>query len=348
MDTLTHALSGMLVARASHQADDELPVWLRSWAGFFIGAFPDIDFISRLFGITAYLNIHRGITHSVVFIPIWALLLSWLLAKLSRNKYSWKLFLPVCLLSLSIHVFADVITAYGTEVLAPFSNVRISIPTTFIIDLYFTGIILFAILLSTFIKKYAKTIALGGVVCLMGYVLLQSYWMRVALEHAYTSAPVDKMQNAKVDVIPQPLSPINWKLIISTDDHYYIRYINLYRDKPETALATDSLFKRIDALYTPVHQNDWYIVPRYGVGTLQPLAQTIWEHDKMKPIRRFMEYPAVYQIDQLPEIQCIWFADQRFVLQDIRAPFIFGACQQEETGKLKFLRLIDGELQDFD
>jgi len=348
MDTLTHALSGMLVARASRRVDDELPIWLRSWTGFFIGAFPDIDFVSRLFGITAYLNIHRGITHSVVLIPVWALLLSWLLSKLSRNKYSWKLFLPVCLLSLSIHIFADVITAYGTEVLAPFSNVRFSIPTTFIIDLYFTGIILFAILLSTFIKKYAKPIALGGVVCLMGYVLLQSYWMRVALEHAYASAPVDKMQNAEVDVIPQPLSPLNWKLIISTDDRYYIRYINLYRDKPETALPTDSLFKRIDALYTPVHQNDWYIVPKFGLGPLQSLGHTIWEHDRMKPIRRFMEYPAIYQVDQFPEMQCLWFADQRFVLQDIRAPFIFGACQHRESKQLKFLRLVDDQPALFD
>ena len=86
----------------------------------------------------------------------------------------------------------------------------------------------------------------------------------------------------------------------------------------------------------------------FFVGPLQPLAQTIWDYDKMKPIRRFMEYPAVYQVDQLPEIQCIWFADQRFVLQDIRTPFIFGACQQKETGKLKFLRLIDDQPQEFD
>ena len=38
MDTLTHALSGMLVARASYKKTDEMPLWMRSWAGFFIGA----------------------------------------------------------------------------------------------------------------------------------------------------------------------------------------------------------------------------------------------------------------------------------------------------------------------
>jgi inner membrane protein len=345
MDTLTHALSGMLVARASYQKEDQLPLWLRSWAGFFVAAFPDIDFISRFFGITAYLNIHRGITHSVLMIPLWALLLAWVLAKLSRDKYHWRLFLPVCLLSLSIHIFADVITAYGTEVLAPFSDLRVSIPTTFIIDLYFTGIILIAILLSVFLRQHTKRVALAGVFVLMSYILMQAYWMRVAIEEAYASVPLAKTQNANVSALPQPLSPFNWKLIIATDNRYYIRYINLYRSERETAKQTDSLLQRVDALYTPVSQNDWYIVPKFGVGPFQALAKAIWEHDEMHAIRRFMEYPAVYQVDQLPEMQCIWFADQRFVLEKIRAPFIFGACQHRESQQLKFLRLDDGQPQ---
>jgi len=348
MDTLTHALSGMLVSRASYQKNDQLPLWLRSWVGFLVGAFPDIDFISRFFGIAAYLNIHRGITHSILMIPIWALLLSWLVAKLTRDKYHWRLFLPVCLLSLSIHIFADVITAYGTEVFAPISHVRISIPTTFIIDLYFTGIILIAILFSAFIRKHARRIALAGVFTLMSYILLQAYWMRTALEEAYASVPVATTQNAKVNVLPQPLSPLNWKLIIAAEDRYYIRYINLHRTERASASGTDSLFRRVDALYTPVTQNDWYIVPKFGVGPFQALAKQIFEHDKMESIRRFMEYPAVYQVDQLPDMQCIWFADQRFVLENIRAPFIFGACQHRESLQMKFLRLDDGQPKVFD
>jgi len=348
MDTLTHALSGMLVARASYRTSDKLPILVRSWVGFFIGAFPDIDFISRFFGITAYLNVHRGITHSVLLIPLWAVLLSWVLAKLSRNKYSWKLFLPVCLLSLSIHIFADVITAYGTEVLSPFSDFRLSIPTTFIIDLYFTGIILFAILISTFWREYARRIALTGVFCLMGYILLQSYWMRIAIGEAYASVPVSKMQNAKVTAIPQPLSPFNWKLIIETDDRYYLRYINLYRDKRKIATAEDGLLKRIDALYLPTSQNDWIVLPKLGQTPFRSLAAEIWNNDKMRTVRRFMDYPSVHRVDEFPEMRCVWFADQRFVLQGIRAPFIFGACQHRESGKMKFLRLVDDKPKKFD
>ena len=348
MDTLTHALSGMLVARASYNKGEELPLWLRSWAGFLVAAFPDIDFFSRYFGITAFLNFHRGITHSVVMIPVWALLLSWILSMLSRGKYNWKLFLPLSLLSLSIHIFADVITAYGTEVFSPISNYRVSIPTTFIIDLYFTGIILLAILISSFIRQHVRGIALAGVFCLLAYVLLQNYWRINAIDEAYASVPADRMANAQVSALPQPLSPFNWKIIIDTGDEYYIRYINLYRNQTPQATKDDGLFRRINALYTPLEQKDWHVISKFGKGDMQPWAKTIWQDEQMHTVRRFMAYPAIHRVDQLPDMVCIWFADQRFVLHDIRAPFIFGACQQRGTGKKKFLRLSGEQIFDLD
>lgn len=343
MDTLTHALSGMLVARASQRTEDSFPFWVGSWAGFFAGAFPDIDFVSRLFGMTAYLNFHRGFTHSVLLIPVWAILLAWLFAAISRGRYNWKRFLPICLLSLSIHIFADIITAYGTEVLSPFSDMRLSIPTTFIIDFYFSGIILIAILLGSFLKQHARQIALSGVIVLMAYVLMQGYWMRLAVSEAYASVPTRVTLDSRVAAIPQPLSPFNWKLIIETKDRYYIRYINLYRKQIRTADKQDHLFKRIDALYTPVEENNWIIIPRFGHGAIRSFVMSVWENENMKSIRRFMEYPAIYRFDTYPEMQCVWFADQRFVLEEIRAPFIFGACQHRQSGEMKFLRLIDGE-----
>jgi len=351
MDTLTHALSGMLVAKASYRKTEVVPYWLRSWLGFFVAAFPDIDFISRLFGMQAYLTYHRGITHSIIMMPIWAILLAWLLAKtlsrLTRFQFSWRELLPLCLLSLGVHIFGDVITAYGTEVLAPLSDFRLSLPTTFIIDLYFSGILLISILASVIMRKHAKTIALAGVMILMAYVLMQGYWLRLAVGEAYASVPTQKMQAKKVLAIPQPLSPLNWKIIIETDDRLYVRYINLYRTELKTANAKDDMLTRIDALYTPITQKNWLVVPKMGLGVSQTLAKTIWQADEFKQVRRFMEFPAVYRFESLPEMQCIWFADQRFVLGDIRAPFIFGGCQHKQSKEIKFLRLIKGEFAPF-
>ena len=351
MDTLTHALSGMLVANASYQKTETLPYWLRGWIGFFVAAFPDIDIIARLFGMQAYLEYHRGITHSIIMMPIWAIILAWLLAKLlsrfTRTQYKWRDLLPLCLLSLGVHIFADVITAYGTYVFAPITDFRLSFPTTFIIDLYFTGIILIAIIISVIIREHAKNIALSGLMILLAYVLLQGYWLQMAIGEAYATVPTQKLQAKKVVAIPQPLSPLNWKIIIETDDRLFVRDINLYRTELKTAGKKDSFLTRIDALYTPLADKHWLVIPKMGQAVAKVLANRVWHADEFSQVRRFMEYPAVYRFETMTEMQCIWFADQRFILKDIRASFIFGACQHQLTKEIKYLRLIDDDFAPF-
>ena len=86
MDTLTHALSGALLARATARADApprSMP--RRIAAGFFACAFPDIDFVVSFFGPIEYLTHHRGATHSILLLPFWALVVAWLLAYILRE-----------------------------------------------------------------------------------------------------------------------------------------------------------------------------------------------------------------------------------------------------------------------
>ena len=133
MDTLTHALSGALLARAT--TPSALPsraIPRRVAAGFFACAAPDLDFVIGFFGPVEYLQFHRGVTHSLLILPLWALALSWLLAKLLREPGGWRALYGVCALALSAHIVGDVITSFGTMVLAPFSDWRVSLGTTFI------------------------------------------------------------------------------------------------------------------------------------------------------------------------------------------------------------------------
>ena len=144
MDTLTHALSGALLARATEPGDprpDQLPRRTRMWVGFWAAAFPDSDFVARFIDPLTYLTTHRGITHSVVMLPLWAAGLALLFMLIVRGKYSWRAFVGVCALGIGVHIAGDVITAFGTMIFAPLSYWRAQIPTTFIIDPYFTAII---------------------------------------------------------------------------------------------------------------------------------------------------------------------------------------------------------------
>src|SRR5436309_15526459 len=180
MDTLTHALSGALLARAT-ASEEPRAIPRRIAAGFFACAAPDLDFVFGYAGPVEYLLNHRGITHSLVLLPLWALALSWLLARILREPRGWSALYGISALAIGLHIAGDVITSYGTMVLAPLSDWRAAIGTTFIIDLWFTGIIVAGLIASAIAyRSRLPAIAALGVLC--GYVGLQFVQRQHALE----------------------------------------------------------------------------------------------------------------------------------------------------------------------
>ena len=79
MDTLTHALSGALLARATAPASvpasaasaEVLPLRRRIAIGALAAAFPDTDVVVSWLSPLAYLYHHRGATHSILMLVIW-------------------------------------------------------------------------------------------------------------------------------------------------------------------------------------------------------------------------------------------------------------------------------------
>ena len=51
-------------------------------AGFFACAAPDLDFVIGFLGPAEYVLHHRGVTHSLLLMPLWAVPLAWILAKI--------------------------------------------------------------------------------------------------------------------------------------------------------------------------------------------------------------------------------------------------------------------------
>lgn len=333
MDTITHALSGVLLARASTRDSNQtgknvLSLKARLLAGFFAAAFPDIDFIARFFGIISYLETHRGITHSFILLPFWALLLSHAFALISRNKYHWKDFYLVSALGLAIHILGDVITAYGTMFLAPFSMAKFAIPTTFILDPYFTGIILVSIILFKLFSSRGKLIATSGLAVLISYIGLQGVLHFEAQSIAREYAEKNKLDYEKIYVMPQPFSPFHWKMIIQSQHRYHVAYTDFFKNKKLEVTEEAGFFEKLDALYQPVASLGWQQVHKFGTQDTT-LHQANWLRDEMKPLRKFMMFPAV--VDYKEE-GCTWFIDHRFVLGNLRnAPFVFGACKEDNN-----------------
>lgn len=330
MDTLTHALSGALLARATEPKQprpDQLPRRTRMWIGFIAAAFPDSDFVTRFIDPLTYLTTHRGVTHSVIMLPVWALLLALLFMLLVRGKYSWRAFVGVCALGIGVHIAGDVITAFGTMIFAPLSDWRAQFPTTFIIDPYFTAIIVAGLIAST-VWSATRRPAVIGLAVLAGYVGFQALLHQRALTVGETYAAKHHLDAQQVQAIPQPFSPFNWMIVLPQKDDYYLSYVSLWRSEiPEFPSVDANWLYQVNASYFPVADAIWKRVPRFGAAKEANLAEQVWYSEALAPFRSFAQFPAVYRVDRNPGGLCVWFNDLRFALAGRTMPFRYGACR---------------------
>ena len=144
MDTITHGLTGWLVARAVPSDSGRR----EATAAVVLGSLlPDADNVTSLLGSEMYLRLHRGISHGFAGIAVTSLLIALLLYRFGKWKDLKKLYLLALLGQLS-HVALDLLNSYGTQIFQPFSDARVSFDLLFVVDLVFTGIIVAGLLLS--------------------------------------------------------------------------------------------------------------------------------------------------------------------------------------------------------
>ncbi|MDQ6970077.1 MAG: metal-dependent hydrolase [Mariprofundus sp.] len=212
MDPLTHAISGAVLARALPKqplpGKQVLLLALLSMA-------PDIDIVLRAWSDMSYLQHHRGITHSLLMLPLW----SWLIFSLLKRKKQPSA-MPAYLIGLALlmHILLDLITTFGTMILAPLSHWRASLDLVFIIDPIFTACLLIPLLLA-FIpawRSHARPLAMLSLSLMFSYLALTYYNQQQAI-----ALLKSKQANAQAyHALPLAFSPFNWQLIAQYPDHY--------------------------------------------------------------------------------------------------------------------------------
>jgi inner membrane protein len=296
-------------------------------AGFLAAAAPDLDFVVGFFGPLEYMMYHRGVTHSLILLPLWALLLSPLLAWILREPGGWRALYGVSVLSLGIHVAGDVITTYGTMIFAPFSDWRAAIGTTFIIDLWFSGIILAGLAAATILYRF-RWPAIAASAVLVAYVGFQYLQKKTAFEVGEQYARAQGLSHATVAVHPRPVSPFNWTVFASDAEVHHFAHVNLMRKAPRAVHQDDGFIARLDAVYQPLSAVRWEARARYGEGVVKPLAQEAWNSPAMAPYRWFADQPAFDGVSV--GSTCAWFVDLRFLTPGRDAmPFRYGACRNQ-------------------
>jgi len=154
MDTITHGIAGALIAKAAWNGDDLFPLApvtkrrVITWSLMLAAIFPDSDVVRDLFSTDQLLMLtwHRSVTHSLVCLPIWTLLLAALTLQVARwRKWNAPSFLVLCAIwgvGISSHIVLDLLTTFGTMIWSPIDWGRPAWDILFIIDFTFTAILL--------------------------------------------------------------------------------------------------------------------------------------------------------------------------------------------------------------
>lgn len=160
MDTITHGIAGALIGKALCGGDDMFssqPMFkarITTWALMLGAIFPDSDTLRDVLSKNQLLMItwHRSITHSLLLLPVWALLLAgltgWAARKLKWEAPSYAALTGIYAIGILSHILLDLVTTFGTMVWSPLAWTRPAWDLIFIVDFTLTGILLIPQLLA--------------------------------------------------------------------------------------------------------------------------------------------------------------------------------------------------------
>jgi membrane-bound metal-dependent hydrolase YbcI (DUF457 family) len=154
MDTITHGIAGALIGKAVFRGEDMFASRpmnrgrIITWSLMIGAIFPDSDVLRDFFSHDPLLIVtwHRSITHSLVLLPFWALLLAlltrWFAGKLKWEAPSFAALTGIYAVGILSHILLDLVTTFGTMIWSPLAWSRPAWDLIFIVDFTLTAILL--------------------------------------------------------------------------------------------------------------------------------------------------------------------------------------------------------------
>jgi inner membrane protein len=227
-----------------------------------------------------------------------------------------------------MHILGDLITSFGTMIFAPLSSTRVEWGTTFIIDLWLTGIIV-AALVGAWIWRSSRIPGLIGIAVVLGYIGLQWQLGRQATEIGIAYVHAQAIPAARVRALPRPVSPFNWMIIVTEPDRYHYANVNLRRKQPLAQGPEAGFVRRLDMHYLPIERLRWQTLPKFGDGAARAFSEEAWRQDEFAFYRWFAAYPLVAEVSRENGADCVWFRDLRFLTPGRESwPFRYGMCRE--------------------
>ena len=167
-----------------------------------------------------FLEFHRQFTHSLIFIPIGALIVASALFWFVKKTLTFHVVYLAALLGYATHALLDACTSYGTLLFWPFSNVRIAWNNVSVVDPIFTIPALILVICALSLKKRLYT-ALALIWCFL-------YLSLGFIQHERTYRAALKIANER-EHNPQRLTLkpsfgnlILWKAVYEHEGRYHV------------------------------------------------------------------------------------------------------------------------------
>src|SRR3979490_2568414 len=154
MDTITHGSAGALIGKAVYRGEDMFASRpmnrgrVITWSLMLGAIFPDSDVLRDFFSGDKLLIVtwHRSLTHSLVLLPLWALLLAGITHAFARwRKWeapSFAALSAIYAVGILSHILLDLVTSFGTMIWSPLQWSRPAWDLIFIVDFTLTAIFL--------------------------------------------------------------------------------------------------------------------------------------------------------------------------------------------------------------
>jgi inner membrane protein len=218
VDTFTHGLLGAAASQAIFAK--QLPR-SASLIGFIAGMAPDLDlFLGSGPDPVASIIYHRQFTHSLIFIPLGALLVSLLCIWMKPFKGARVAVYGAAFVGYGLHPLLDACTSYGTLLLWPFSYHRIAWDIIAIVDPIFSLALLVGVLWALIGQRPGPArLAVCCAVLYLGFGIWQSHRAAMVQEQLAT-ARGHLMEHRRA--MPLPGSLGSWRAVYLSAGNIYV------------------------------------------------------------------------------------------------------------------------------
>ena len=235
MDPLTHTATGLFLSRAG------LKRWTPQAAPILMLAAnaPDIDIMAASRGWLNYVHYHRHLTHSLVAMPLMAILPVLLVRGVSRKPVRWAGAFAAALIAVASHLLLDYTNVYGIRLLWPFSAEWLRLDLTGVVDLWIWTVLLLSFVGPWVSKLVGSEISSGRVqqpnygrgFAIFALLFLAFYNGGRAALHARAVATLESRvyrgeTPSSVVAIPG-FNPLLWRGLVETREFYDLADVDL-------------------------------------------------------------------------------------------------------------------------